>query len=269
MQRKEHTLGDNKIFVEQLIPDEKTFDYPLVFVHGSFGGFFMWKMITEYLVGKGFECFSLSLRGHKPSREIDLSQVGMKDYVDDIRLVTEELGLSNPVIIGHSMSGLTVLMYGKKYQETKAIVSIGPSPSLEVQGSGDIEAIEAIPLVYNAMEAGMPTDPMEVMKVLPDIPQEMLMKMKEMLGPESGKARRDRKRGISVPKESITMPTLMLGGELGKSVPFGVSFESTQKMSEYYGSKLVEVKGATHPGIIMGTHSGEVAMEIEGWLRSL
>jgi len=59
MEKKEHILGENKIFVEHLIPDEKKFKNPLVFVHGSFGGFFMWSMITKYLSENGFECLSL------------------------------------------------------------------------------------------------------------------------------------------------------------------------------------------------------------------
>jgi pimeloyl-ACP methyl ester carboxylesterase len=269
MQRKEHMLGDNKIFVEQLTPDKKTFEYPLVFVHGSFGGFFMWETITKYLAERGFECFSLSLRGHKPSGDIDLSKVGMKDYVDDISVVVNELGLKTPVVVGHSMAGLLVLMYGKESSGTKAIISIDPSQSLELQGVGDESAIEKIPLVYSAMDAGMPTDPMEIVKALPDIPQEMLMKMKDMLVSESGKARRDRKKGISIPKESLNMPILMIGAELGKSVPFGISLESTKKMSEYYSAELFEVKGATHPGIIMGTHATEVAEKIANWLGSL
>lgn len=266
MNRKEYVLGENKIFVEHLVPDEKKYSHPLLFIHGSFGGFFMWKMITSYLVNQGFECFALSLRGHKPSGDTDLSQVSMEDYVADIDLVINELELKDPVLIGHSMAGLLVLMHEKSFNKASAIVCIDPSPSLEIQGAGKDENIKKIPLVYNAMEAGMPTDPMEAMKALPDISKDMLMEMKEMLGNESGKARKDRKVGISIPKDSINKPLLFMSAELGKSVPFGVSPESTQKMSDYYGGELFEVKGATHPGIIMGTHTSEVIKKIENWL---
>ena len=163
-----------------------------------------------------------------------------------------------------------MLIYGKNYStDIQALISIDPSPSLEVKGAGEEEKIKAIPLVYNAMDAGMPTDPMEVMKAMPDIPKEMLMIMKDMLGPESGLARRDRKRGISVPRESLTVPTLFIGAELGDSLPFGISLESTQKMADYYNAEFVEIKGASHPGIIMGVHAKETADKIDKWLTNL
>jgi len=265
-EKKTYSLGENNIFVEHLIPKEKTFNHPLLFVHGSFGGAFVWQQLTSYLSQRGFECFALSLRGHKPSGEVDLSKVSMGDYIDDVALVVNELKLENPVIIGHSSSGLLVLMYAAK-NKVRAVVSIDPSPSLEIQGSADEETVKKIPLVYSPIDAGMPTDPAEMMKAIPDLSQEMLMKLKEMLGMESGLARRDRKRGISVPKEALTSPLLFFGAELGDSLPFGISFEKSQKMAGYYGGELIEIKGATHPGILMGEHTQEVAEKIEAWLK--
>ena len=268
MNTKEHVVGSNKIFVEERIPEEKKFSHPLILVHGSFGGFFMWKMIATALQKAGFHSYALSLRGHKPSGETDLGNVSMKDYVDDITVVINELHLEEPVVIGHSMAGLLVLMYAKG-NLVHAVVSIDPSPSLEVQGSGDEENIKTIPAIYTAMDAGMPSDPQKVMQALSDISPEILMKMKDMLGPESGHARKDRKRGISVPKESLNSPILMIGAELGKSVPFGISFESTQKMAKYYDAELVEIKGATHPGVLMGVHADQVSESITSWLSKL
>ena len=96
----------------------------------------------------------------------------MDDYVADIDLVINELGLENPILIGHSLAGLLVLMHEKEFNKASKIISIDPSPSLEIQGVGNEEDIKKIPLVYNAMEAGMPADPMEAMKVLPDISKE-------------------------------------------------------------------------------------------------
>ena len=142
----------------------------------------MWNMIASVLVKNGFHCFVPSLRGHKPSGEVNLGDVGMSDYVDDIKSVSEELNLENPVVIGHSMAGLLVLMYAQD-NPTYAVISVDPSTSKEVQGDPDEEKIKAIPDVYNAMDAGLPMDEMEVMKMLPDMSKDMLMKMKEMFSP--------------------------------------------------------------------------------------
>lgn len=266
MKKTEHFLKKNNLFVEELIPDEELFSHPIVLVHGSFGNHMMWEMISSELVRNGFHCFAISLRGHSPSGEVDLGEIGMTDYVDDIKQIIEEFDLKNPVIVGHSMAGLLVMMYAQN-NHTYAVISIDPSPSKEVQGKTDEEKIKSIPDVYNAMDVGLPITDMEVMKMLPDIPKEMLMKMKEMLGDESGKARRDRKRGISI--SHLKVPFLILGAELGDSVPFGIAFEKSKKMSEYYNADFMKIKGATHPGILMGEHSDKVSKTVIDWLKSL
>lgn len=266
MTKKEYTLGENKIAVEHLIPDEKKYEHPIVLVHGSFSGFFMWRMIATQLAEQGFESYSLSLRGHAPSGDVDLAKVTMQDYADDVDVVVSELNLKNPVVIGHSMGGLIVLMYARDHSDIHALISVDPSQSVEVQGAGDEEQIAKIPLVYDVMQAGMPVDEKEIMEKMPDLPKDALMMMKDMFGEESGNARRDRKRGISVPKESITMPYFIIAGELAGSLPFGISYEKSKAMAEYYNADFVEIKGATHPGVIMGVHAKETGDTISSWL---
>lgn len=267
MEIKQHTVGDNNIFVEETIPQKQTYPHPVVLVHASFGGYWMWNMIAPILAEGGFHTYALSLRGHKPSGG-ELTGAGMSDYEQDVADVVSEFTLKNPTVIGHSLSGLVVLMFARDH-ETSAVVSIDPSPSLEVQGAGDPEKVKEIPDVYTPMDAGMPGTPEEMMKALPDISSEMLMKMKDMLGPESGQARRDRKVGISVPKGSIKSPLLIMGAELGDSVKFGISLQSSQKMAEYYGVEFEAVKGATHPGMVMGEKSGQVADHVTSWLKKI
>lgn len=262
-----HTIGENKLFVEEYKPEEISFPRPVVLVHGSFGGGFMWKMIAPMLAENGMHTFVPTLRGHGMSGEVDLAQVGMQDYVDDVQETITHFSLKNPVIIGHSMAGLIAMMCGAQYGAS-AIIAIDPSQSKEVQGDlVDKAIIKSIPDVYDAMEAGMPMTPEDMSAAMPDIPEEMLMKMPEMLGKESGRARRDRKIGISVPKEKITMPILFVGAENGASLPFGISIEKTRAMAEYYNAPIVEIEGATHPGIIMGTHTPKTTEAILQWLQ--
>lgn len=268
MKKQEHILGNNKIFVQQLSPDKKFFTSPLIFVHGSFGGYWMWEMMAPYLASRGFECFLLSLRGHNPSGKVDLGSVRMQDYVEDVSLVIKELQLESPVLIGHSMGGLIVLMNAAE-NSVKALVSIDPSPSVEISGGKTIEEASKIPDVYDSMEVGMPGDMVGMMEAMPDVSRDMLMQMQSMLGPESGSARRDRKIGISIPKEKLDMPILMFAAQLGDSLPFGISAESTKKMAEYYNADFFEIKGASHPGMLAGEHAQEVVMKIESWLKEL
>ncbi len=234
---------------------------PLVLVHGSFGSSAMWMGYIEFLSKNGWNVYALDLRGHGKS-EGSVEGATMNDYVVDVHQTVTENNLKDPVIIGHSMGGLIALMYGAKHG-AKAVVAIDPSPTKEVQGGGEKKDY---PAKYSAMDAGMPSDPMQIMKALPDIPQEILMRMKDMLGMESGVARSERKLGISIPKDKLPMPVLFVGGELGESVPFGIGIRTSKAMADYYGKEVIEIKGATHPGILIGTHAMEAVEAIGKWI---
>lgn len=235
----------------------------VVLVHGSWGSSAMWMTYIQSLSEQGWDVYALDLRGHGQSGG-SLDGATMEDYASDIHSVVTEYKLENPIVIGHSMAGLVVLMYAAVH-DTRAVVAIDPSPSQEVQGDGEKKDY---PSEYSVIDAGMPTDPMEVMKALPDIPQEKLMKMKEMLGMESGVARSERKLGISVPKEKLSMPKLFVGGELGESVPFGIGIETARKMADYYGGDIIEIEGATHPGILIGGHALDAVTHIADWMKA-
>jgi len=95
-----------------------------------------------------------------------------------------------------------------------------------------------------------------------------LMLMKFKLGVESGVARSERKRGVSVSKESLTRPLLFVGAEFGTSLPFGIGIEKARMQANYYGATVFEIKGATHPGLLIGRHWKESAQKILDWLAS-
>lgn len=255
----------NDIFVLKNTPKEVKHSTSLVLVHGSWGASWMWEMYIEYLGEQGWETYALDLRGHGKSGGT-VAGATMEDYVADVHAAIIDNGIRSPIIIGHSMGGLVVLMYGASYG-AKAVVSIDPSTSKEVQNK---EEKKTYPEEYTPIDAGMPTDPMEVMEAFPDLSPEILMSMKDMLGMESGVARSERKMGISVPKDKLSsVPVLFVGGELGKSVPFGIGIATTAKMANYYEKELLEIKGATHPGILVGRHAKDAVQSIESWLARI
>jgi len=92
--------------------------------------------------------------------------------------------------------------------------------------------------------------------------------MKMMLGVESGVARSERKKGISVPKESLKAPVLFIGAERGTSLPFGIGIELVRAQAAYYGAPVVEIQGATHPGLLIGKHWKKTAEAVVRWLET-
>lgn len=252
------------LFVSVEKAGARTHESPLLLVHGSFGSSSMWMSYADVFSRTGWDVYALNLRGHGKSGG-SVAGATMSDYVADVRHTVEEHALENPVVMGHSMGGLVALMYAAAHG-AKAVVAIDPSPTKEVQGEG---RRQEYPAAYSPMDAGMSANPAEVMRALPDVPPEMLMKLKDMLGMESGVARSERKLGVSVPKEKLPMPVLFVGGELGESLPFGIGIKTATAMADYYGKGVVEVKGATHPGILIGEHAMGAAESIERWLSRL
>lgn len=236
----------------------------LLFVHGSFGSAMIWQRLIPHFVRAGFSAVALDLQGHGQSKNFELAKSGMDDYAENVKSVIRAIG-NRPILVGHSMSGLVVLMVVADLPQITTAVAIDPSPTKEVQGTA---SASGIPDIYTAQEVGMPATPEEMMAVMPDIEPEMLEGMAAMLSFESGAARRQRKLGISIPKEKLdSKQILFLGAEHGDSLPFGIPAASTKAMAEYYRQPYFEVAGASHPGMLIGKSSDAVAKMILEWVR--
>ena len=101
---------------------------PLLFVHGAFGGAWMWdEHFLPYFAEKGYEAHALSLRGHGQSEQGDwIHSVGLADYVNDLDQVIHRLG-ATPVLVGHSLGGVIVQKW-LKHNEAPGAVLMGSGP---------------------------------------------------------------------------------------------------------------------------------------------
>lgn len=238
----------------------------IMFIHMSWGGTWAFDYYLDFFAERGYNAHALDLRGHGESGGT-VEGATMQDYVDDVHAAVTGLELDNPVIVGHSMGGLVALDYSAQHG-SKATVAMDSSPPIEVQKESKEKEYKP---AYTPADSGMPSNPIKVMSALPDIAifPWRLAKLKRSLGVESGVARSDRKRGVSVPKEEIPQPLLFIGGEKGTSLPFGIGIEKARKEAEYYDAPVVEIKGATHPGILIGWHWKGAAREILNWLEEM
>jgi pimeloyl-ACP methyl ester carboxylesterase len=102
--------------------------HPLLFVHGAFGGAWMWdEHFLPYFAEKGYEAHALSLRGHGQSEQGDwIHSVGLADYVNDLDQVIRRLG-ATPVLVGHSLGGVIVQKWLKR-NEAPGAVLMGSGP---------------------------------------------------------------------------------------------------------------------------------------------
>ncbi len=271
MQQTVHIVGSPGIFVDHRTPDHK-FSKPVVLVHGAFGAYLVMDKIAEELAERGFECYTPSLRGHKPSEPVDLAAVRLHDYVTDIETVVSELGLHNPVLLGHSMGGLIAFLYASTHN-VAAVVGLDPALPPEFwQPEVDAKEVSKLPPVLLWSHLKHPGEGYaDAIDALEDIRGDDLVQIFEFRDyPESKKALMDIISGVSVKVDTLKgIPMLLFGVEHDHATHFSIPRDKIRKMAEYCGADFREVKGATHPGIVLGRHAYEVADIVADWLRGL
>ena len=95
----------------------------VVLLHGWGQNIQMMKPVGDNLVDK--DVIIIDLPGHGKSdepKEIWL----LDDFVEMIHSLLGELGISNPILIGHSFGGKISLMYASKYDVKKLILFGSP-----------------------------------------------------------------------------------------------------------------------------------------------
>lgn len=82
---------------------------PCVFVHGAYGGAWIWDQhFLPFFAERGYTAHAISLRGHGDSDGWEsLMFARLRDYVADLEQVLDTLP-TPPVLIGHSMGGMVV-----------------------------------------------------------------------------------------------------------------------------------------------------------------
>lgn len=125
-----------KIEIISREPEEKRFETPLLFVHGTGHGAWCWdENFLPYFAEKGFSSHAVSLRGHGASEGGEkLKWTSVSDYVSDVFQAASGLP-KPPVVVGHSLGGLVAAKYFEKH-EAPAGILVAPSPSEGMFWSG-------------------------------------------------------------------------------------------------------------------------------------
>jgi pimeloyl-ACP methyl ester carboxylesterase len=93
---------------------------PLLLVHGLGDDRTIWRPIVERLMGR-HTCVSLDLRGHgETTGASDFEPWGLDR---DLAAVVAELGITRPLVVGHSLGGFAATVYAAR-NGTRAVVSV-------------------------------------------------------------------------------------------------------------------------------------------------
>jgi pimeloyl-[acyl-carrier protein] methyl ester esterase len=244
----------------------------LLLIHGAANGAWVWDVWRQALRDLGWVVNVIDLRGHGRSLPVDFTAVTMEDYLADVASVAGQIEAAernHPVIGGWSMGGLLAQMYAAQHPETPALLLFSASPPQEVAGRAPPEEVRRTPSGPFGPELyGLfPHDLDASRRVLSDLSDEEALRVlaNSAGAQESGMARRQRKRGISIPAGTIRAPTLVVFGEQDRQFPPEVN----RKLAIYLGAEMLAVPDAGHWGIVCHADAvNAVAPRVDAWLRS-
>ncbi|MEX0629234.1 MAG: alpha/beta fold hydrolase [Chloroflexota bacterium] len=265
IKRDEVFIEPEGIHVETHQPERRSRKPPLLLVHGVLTGSWLWSSFASYFAERGWEAHALNLRGHFTSDLADLEDTRMRDYADDIGIAARHLGRP-PVLIGWGMGALAALLYAQS-RPVLGLVLLAPSPPAAAlpRRPADHE-LKSVPGVYDAAWWGWLAPLDELRAWMPDMTDEELSKMQELLvgARESGRARQERMLGVAIDPGLIRMPTLVIGAGLDDVI----HPSEARRTADLLGATYEYIPGASHFGLVMGSETWPaVAASILGWLE--
>jgi len=253
------TVWFGKIAASHSVPQNKTGAFPIVFVHGSWGGKYQFENWMRYCAERGWESYALDLRGHYESKADDLGNISMDDYAKDVEAALEKIGPC--YLVGHSMGGLISQVVASRSKQVQKLVLVcstppagipylGPFP-LTVFFKGFLRMLRSQPISVSRSDA----EKFFGISRLGDGAFEMLV-------PDAGRAFADISF-LRVKVAGIPCPSLVVVSAGDKAIPHNVGTALAKK----YGSTYKEIDGMGHFVMLEKTWERGIE-EILAWLKA-
>ena len=100
---------------------------PIIILHGVFGSLDNWATVSKSIADAGYAVYLVDQRNH--GRSPHSEELTYEAMAADLAEFITDHGLENPILVGHSMGGKTVMQYAETYPGTYdklVIVDIGP-----------------------------------------------------------------------------------------------------------------------------------------------
>ncbi len=266
IKRDEVFIEPEGIHLETHQPERRSRKPPLLLVHGALTGSWLWTEVAAYLAERGWEAHAINLRGHFTSDVADLSDTTMRDYADDIGVALRQIGRP-AVLIGWGIGALAALMHAERHP-VLGLVLLAPSPPADaLPRRPDEHELRAVPPIYDAAWWGWTGSRDELRERMPDMEDDELEKMSELLigARESGPARRERMRGVPIDASRfVDLPSLVIGAGLDDVI----HPTEARRTADLLGASYEYFPSASHFGLVMGSRTWpEVAQSVLGWLE--
>lgn len=206
---------------------------PILFVHGAFGGAWMWSEIfMPYFVRRGRAVAAFSLRGHGSSEgHARLRGARLVDFVGDLQRALRHLG-EPPIVVGHSLGGLLAqLLIGR--EPMRGLVLMGSLPPEGLFWESPRLALTDPTIWLEAClgslaDAQLPTEAAMAQVLFSDkLPREQAARYAARMTPEAPLALIDAHIPAPVvPAALVGLPTLVIGGTEDRLVCYPSSFRT-------------------------------------------
>ncbi len=253
------TVWFGKNAASHATPAQKTGAFPIVFVHGSWGGKYQFEQWMRYCAQSGWESYALDLRNHSTRTPEELGAISINDYASDVEAALAQIGPC--YLVGHSMGGLicqAVASRSKLVQKLVLLCSVPPAGipyldafTLTIFVKGLIRMLRSQPISISRGDA-------EKFFGVSRLGAGAF----EMLVPDSGHAFADISF-LRVKVAGISCPSLVLTSAGDKAIPHGVG----KALAKKYGSTYEEIEGMGHMVMLEQSWERPIA-QILRWLAA-
>jgi pimeloyl-ACP methyl ester carboxylesterase len=248
-------MRGNVVFGREEREEEKD---SLVFIHGAGGNWTSWYLQRDYF-SRDFNCCIMELPGHGAVQSQGAEEV--KSYALWIRGALDELELSNPFVIGHSMGGAVTMDLALRFPTLpKGLVLVGTGARLRV-----------LPHILDEIkkEFAQAVEFICELSFAKDVPKEMLeVAIAEMLKNSPDVLHGDfsacEQFDIMEEVGGINIPTLIICGDQDALTPVKYSRYLAERIS---GSRLEVIEGAGH--MVMLERPEQFNKKMEAFLHSV
>ncbi|MBL7127267.1 MAG: alpha/beta hydrolase [Dehalococcoidales bacterium] len=252
-------------------------DNSIFMIHGMWNGGWCWKEFRNFFEGKGYSCFTPTLRFHdvdpKEPPHPELGTTSLLDYAADLENEIRKLD-HPPIIIGHSMGGLLAQILGSRGL-ARALVLLAPAPPrgiIALKPSSFRGVWSCITRRCFWRKPCRQTYNEAVYSTMNLLPAEKQKETYEKMVSESGRAVfeiglwfLDSNRASEVDASKVTCPALVIGGTQDRLVPTS----TVRKIARRYKGLATYHEYADHAHKIL-TEPGwqDIAEDIAGWLKT-
>jgi len=236
---------------------------PLLYVHGLWGGAWVFEEWLRASAAHGHEAWAVNLRGHHGSRPVAaLGSVGLEDYVRDVADVLDVVGPA--AVVGHSMGGLVAQIVASRDDVSAAVlIASAPPPGIPLITWALLRRMPwyladvLAPRAFRARRAD--TDALSLNAVPPAHRASVAARLVD----DSGRVARQLALGRVAPPPRPRCPMLVLGAGRDRLIPPRVQ----RRIARRYAADYLEAPAHGHMLPVEPGWQGPLAGML-AWLRS-